>query len=148
MAEWKRINRQELNQPRRERIRGVEVKVYFAQDDIPTEVRGEYDECAKKFVVSFKYETTSESQNSRKIDARTTIVEGAKTHKLYKVILDVMPSGKGTAFLDEVRVVMQSLPQSGLATSEDSSRSENYIATSGAYEQVLPRLKEELAGAK
>jgi hypothetical protein len=89
MSNWIRLNTDELNSPRKEKVRGVDVEVFVSPYDLPEAVSGEYDATIKRFVIEFKYITSGEKQVVGGDAENMRLLVGENSGRLYRVEVDV-----------------------------------------------------------
>lgn len=80
----------ELNKPRREVIRGVDVEVAVAPQDVPETVGGGYDSSSRHFVIEFRYFSGDEPSVLEKQDGPVKLFVGKKTGRLYRIEIDAV----------------------------------------------------------
>lgn len=149
MAMWQRVDTESLNKPRPEKIRGVDVTVYFGEDDMPVGVRGEYDKARGKFVISFRYDSSEEATKPAKcrgdaqLGANAELVVGQLSERLYEVVLDVDAMDvTGVRLLTRAGKVLDDLPKQAHGVGLD--RIDNYLAASNAFKQVRGKIESNL----
>lgn len=148
MATWVSVDWDELNQPRHEKLNGVDVTVFFSPYDMPEAISGEYDAARKRFVIRFKYLGGIEPLRLQQTDEHFVLGIGETTGRMHEIEIDV-DSLKADCvelhtscdrIVDDVRETLQGLS----ATSGSTS---NYMAASGAIDQQRVNVAEGLARA-
>jgi len=145
MAVWQRVDTDTLNKPRPLTIRGVDVTVYFGQDDMPVGVRGNYDEVRKKFVIEFRYDVADEPIKRVPVeDGRVELVVGQASDRLFQMEFDIDSKAISSVrlLLPRVEHVLSDLAK---GAPKGLNRIDNYVAASGAFKQVKPQLETALA---
>lgn len=143
MAKWQQIDIESLNKPRPAKIRGVDVTVYFGEDDMPIGVRGEYDKNRRKFVISFRYDSSDEATKTTKCGENSQLVVGQLSERIYEVELDVDAMDvTGVRLLTRVDKVLDDLPKQAHGAGLD--RLDNYLAASNAFKQVRGKIESNL----
>ena len=89
MGKWIQLNSDELNPPRHESIRGVDVVVFLSPYDVPEAVSGDYDDEIKKFVIAFRYIVEDEPFARQTGDSVVTLRVGKNSGRLYGIEVDV-----------------------------------------------------------
>lgn len=146
MSIWQPVDTNELNNPRKTSIRGVDVTVYFGQDDMPVGVRGEYVDKRNRFVIEFKYHSPSESTKWVQYNDHVRLAVGQLSSRLFEVELDVDAMDVQTIrVLTQVGSVLDELNRPERASRVGLNRIDNYVAASGAFRQVQPQLEAVLA---
>ena len=146
MAMWQRVDTESLNKPRPKKIRGVDVTVYFGEDDMPIGVRGDYDRSRRKFVISFRYDSKEETTKPMKCEDRVQLVVGQLSERLYEIELDVDAMDvNAIRLMTQIGKVLDELPKR--ATRVGLDRVDNYLAANGAFQQVRGQIESNLAGA-
>lgn len=143
MAVWQRVDTESLNKPRPKKIRGVDVTVYFGEDDMPIGVRGDYDRSRRKFVISFRYDSKEEATKPMKCDGNVQVVVGQLSERLYEIELDVDAMDvNAVRLLTQIDKVLDDLPNQAPRVGLD--RVDNYLAASNAFKQVRGKIESNL----
>lgn len=145
MRASQRVDTETLNKPRPRKIRGVDVTVYFGQDDMPIRIRGEYKRDRKKFVIAFEYDAPEEAMKKVPYEINhVSLLIGQNSDRLFEVELDVdsMNVDAVRLMLPEVGKVLDDLAKQ---THKGLNRIDNYVAASGAFKQVQPQLETAFA---
>lgn len=139
MIGWQDVDTDKLNQPRARTIRGVDVTVYFGQDDMPTGIKGGYDHDRRQFVIKFRYDENAEPTKRISYGDHAMLLVGKNSERLLEVELDVDAIGaQAVRLLPRVESVLDDLAK---GAPKGLDRQDNYIAASGAFKQVRPRLQ-------
>lgn len=144
MAGWQHVDTKKLNRPRARTIRGVNVTVYFDQDDMPTGIKGEYSRSRRKFLITFRYDSDEESTKRIEYSEHATVFVGKRSERLFEVELDV-----DAMKVEEVQLLLPRVGEvlDGMAehAPKGLDRQDNYVAASGAFKQVQPQLEAMIA---
>lgn len=142
--DWQQVDTNSLNRPRPTQIRGVNVIVYFGQEDMPVGIRGGYDATRKKFVIEFKYDASEEPKKLLAFQPHVSLTVGQTSERLYEVELDVDKMDvQVVRLLTDVDTVLNQLPNRAREIGLD--RLDNYVAASGAFKQVRKKLETAIA---
>jgi DNA polymerase II small subunit/DNA polymerase delta subunit B len=150
MRKWQHVNTDQLNNPRKSSIRGVDVTVYFGQDDMPAGVRGGFNPERNRFVIEFDYQTEPEPRKVVRYDTHIRLHVGRWSNRIFEIEIDTVAMNvQAIRLLPQVQSVLDKLKNQPENESRmfGLDRIDNYAAASGAFEQVLPALQAELAGA-
>jgi hypothetical protein len=91
MTHWIRLNPQELNQVKTERVDGITIAVGMSPYDLPDRVRGFYSESLDRFVIEFRYLGPSAEnrvpQNPE--DADVVLLVGQHSRRLHEIYVNI-----------------------------------------------------------
>lgn len=146
MGKWTQVNWEQLNQPRQEEIRDVEVTVYFSPYDMPEAVKGEYDDKTRRFLIQFRYLGGEEPIDYRDQDEHITLGIGRTTKRLHEIQVDVeklkahhVQLEMRPHFADVQKQVAAEVKEAirtfAKTTTTTSAPTGNYTAASGALDQ-------------
>jgi hypothetical protein len=156
MADWVEVDWEKLNQPRSEKINGIEVTVYFSPYDMPEEVKGEYRDTDQRFAIQFRYLGGEEPIDHRDADKYVRLGIGRETKRLHEILVDVtglradrvflkmQPSVLGDEVADEVKKVITEFAE---ASPPGAAPMGNYAAASEVLTQQREQVYSALAGA-
>ena len=143
MVDWIDLDTQELNEERKEMIRGVEVTVLLSPNDVPEGVRGYYDQDGKRFVIEFKYmgeEPTREEQKDENLTLRIGKNSiGKNSDRLYAILIDINRLGANAVRLNVGPVV-----NDALTNLINNPRRKNRLGNYRLARDVISRRKDEL----
>lgn len=88
MAEWIKTDPTVLNKPFSENVRGVQINVLLSPHDVPTGVRGYYDENISRFVIEFRY-LDEERSTKEPHDDNITLRIGQSSRRLLGIEVNV-----------------------------------------------------------
>jgi hypothetical protein len=152
MANWIRVDQDAVGQPAAQKLRGVDVTVYFSPFDVPPAVRGNYDSTRKSFVIQFNYFSAEEELQPQK-SGQIVFKVGKRSRRLYEIEIDVDAIGAKTVGLKVSTANAQHVLDAANAAIEVISQAagqpakSNYIAARGAISQVEQRLVDSFVGS-
>ncbi|EZP42936.1 hypothetical protein BW38_03799 [Stenotrophomonas sp. RIT309] len=125
VADWIEVDESRYNQIKR-RYSGIDsrsvlIEMSLSPYDVPSLVRGDYDEESKKFVIDFKY-IDSEDTTDMTLDDHVTAFVGSGSGRIYSLLIDTMALGASSVSL---KIVEEAVHQ-------DAEKALNKMALDGA----------------
>jgi hypothetical protein len=88
MSPWIPIDSAAFNVPHEEEVRGVRITVLCSPHDIPSDIRGFYEESIERFVIEFKY-IADEPLQSITDKPLVKVIVGKNSGRLFRIEVDV-----------------------------------------------------------
>lgn len=92
VADWIEVDESKYNQIKRAHSgvdsRSVIIEMSLSPYDVPNQVRGDYDEISKKFVIDFKY-IDSEDVKALILDNHMSAMVGKSSGRIYSLMIDI-----------------------------------------------------------
>jgi|GEM_PF-1985856 len=92
VADWIEVDESKYNQIKRAHSgvdsRSVIIEMSLSPYDVPNQVRGDYDDSSKKFVVDFKY-IDSEDVKVVVLDSHMSAMVGKSSGRIYSLLIDI-----------------------------------------------------------
>lgn len=138
---WLTLDQQNLSNAQTENIRGIQINLFVSPYDVPTAVRGRYDESLKKFLIEFKY--IADEPLRKETHGHLALRVGKRSGRLYAIEVDVYSLNADSVSL---RLVVPKLINDAIESLAGTreNRASNYdIARqviSGRGEQLFERL--------
>ena len=86
---WLKAEPTDFNRLVRQEENGVIITLGISPFDVPDHITGEYDAKLKRFVIGFTYPVSREDTNEIRIDEHVSGRVGAKSGRLYALMVDV-----------------------------------------------------------
>ncbi|WP_313218268.1 hypothetical protein [Stenotrophomonas sp.] len=159
VADWIEVDESKYNQIKQAYSgvdsRSVLIEMSMSPYDVPLQVRGDYDECSKRFVIDFRY-IDSEDSKSLQLDDHMSAVVGLSSGRIYSLLIDLEALGANSV---EVKIVEEKVHKNadnaltrmanpvGSPRSKEKSNAKNYTVAQRIISDYWPKLKRELLGA-
>lgn len=140
MSKWQRVEPKVVSEIRKahqesKAVDGVKIELSVSPYDIPSEVRGDFDEGRRRFVIEFKY-LQDEPWILRASEPHVALRIGKHSHRLYGVEVDVNALNAKQVSLkvkarEEVNAAIE-----GLAEREGSNAFVNYKAVESILQKT------------
>jgi len=85
---WLQLDPVEFEDDQQQTINGVVFHISVSPYDIPSAVRGAYDEKKARFIIEFKY-PSNESSRETKVDEHVTLRLGSNSNRIYAIEADI-----------------------------------------------------------
>jgi len=143
-AQWIPIENDEINQPKAEDIRGVELHVFLSPYDVPQGIRGFYDDDKDRFIVELKYLTDEklvEEQSEESPEQHVSLLVGKNSGRLYKILIDVR-----TLEADSVELIVYEMVNEAITQlkSGKPNREKYFNAIDDVFSNKMPELLGDL----
>ncbi len=94
MENWVMVDQKDLMKKiGQKKVKGVGINLFLSPYDIPEAVKGDYDEKAGQFIISFNYFTGVEDLQSEITDKNVTLKVGKNSNRIYKIVINVKALG-------------------------------------------------------
>lgn len=94
-SKWIKVEPSELvNDVIEEKRNGVQIHIGVSPYNIPSAIRGSYDEAIQKFVIAFQYlDTETKEKTKASLSNNLTLEIGIHSGRIYRVLIDVIKLG-------------------------------------------------------
>ncbi|WP_369977466.1 hypothetical protein [Xanthomonas bundabergensis] len=156
VADWIEVDESKYNQIKQAHSgldsRSVTIEMSMSPYDVPLQVRGDYDEYAKKFVIDFKY-IDAEDSKPIAVDDHMIAFVGLRSGRIYSLLIDLDALGadmvKVKIIEDKVhsnadRALTRMADPAGFRGSKARSNTKNYTVAQKIISDYWPKLSREL----
>src|SRR5690606_22213962 len=85
---WIQVDESKYNEARTEEARSVRIELSVSPYNVPQQVRGQFDQAKRLFVIDFQY-IDDEPTRSMKVDDHVIASVGRKSGRVYSLAVDV-----------------------------------------------------------
>lgn len=159
VADWIEVDESKYNEIKRSRSgfdnRSVTIEMTLSPYDVPNQVRGDYDDSTKRFVIDFKY---IDAEDRRRVDLgeHVSASVGSRSGRIYSLFIDIDALGAEAVALKIVEDCVhdganQALEKMasiyrGMAESQKPN-TKNYSVAQRIIRDYWPHLKRDLVAA-
>lgn len=137
-TKWIEVDPNLVNPPKREKVDGAEVTVLMSPYDIPTALRGYFDEDRDRFVIEFRY-LADEDKKKESPRPHITLCLGKNSGRIYGIELEVQ-----ALEAPWVQIVAKALSERE-SQARKPRRTKNYEVARRLLRENEPELREAMA---